>query len=287
MSKIYFFDHATEEKSPFRQLAGERGLREIPRVPGQQDKKIIQGFVEKRRSAAERAVFVHCDQDAWEYLCQQAHDMLLVRLSENERRLTHASDLAKRRMNCVKLLQDLNSAEFGKFIEVVDDSASEGDFLAGRVPSPLRDLVRSRAPHYMRALHILLQAILASFTLNETPDESKRAMELLQVDRPMRITAPARLGQCGHLRECLGLDADECASAAERLGKGECSIRIAEVGDGIVHVLLEEWPALRWCELPEQLKYCWGKILSGSGPEPLEFEQLCGAFEELQKHGLA
>ena len=266
----------------------EWNLNVVARNPSEDDteegiKRLLHGW-----QSGEGAAFVHVDDRAWETLQAKKPRALLVRFSENDTRLTAMHDLSNLRINCFRKSGDLDSDSFHRLIDVAQSQQHRNSLQAGVIPGVLRDLVRTRHPHYMRALHILLQGILASYTTTANREDAQQAMGMLKIHQPLPISESVHIDRLRTIRDVLEVNESVRAVAEETIkkkweDKPDAVHEFGDEADGVAGILLEEWGANKWGDLPKEIRAIWESILIEKKGEVIDPTIVRNAFKCMEK----
>jgi hypothetical protein len=226
MDCIAVFDHDSD--GPLKRLADQLGLTVIQKtVCMQANRKLAVDALLKQPA---NLYLVHLgSDDAWKYLC----DKLLaipkprpsaIRFSTSDLPATSLSFREHGWLNCSKKLgtqQGLSKEEFSILVSICANSDSrDGLMKEGLIPPEVRGLFVFAEPNTLRALHILLQGVLAAWASDPGHLKSSEARQILGVSELPYLLAE-RIDNCSTLRRALGLDekASVTTDSGQRLRK--------------------------------------------------------------------
>jgi len=215
-----------------------------------------------------KIALVHIDDRGWESLRRKMRkDTVLIRFSTQGFPPSIPDSTSGLCIRCLKKTSSLIASDLVLLKDIPSNHRTIESLQKRLVPDQFSTLVSFEEPHRLRALHILLQGVLAIWAVDPEICKNATARNLLGgVSTP--VVPDRNFCRRGYLRKCLGLEESDsdsyrkqagelCVTIAQELGIEELSDRpkihqlISQVLEGPanecldVDVVLESFPAIR------------------------------------------
>ena len=203
LPQFVLFDHVGG--SNLQSLAEMHGFQRLA-TTATGDAKDGQAKVLLLRDSNWRIAFVHILDDPWNDLCRGAFEnQVLLRLSTQGYPPVRPEGVKALCLHCTKKLEELRAEDVGALKSVLNDSPSCIGLRTGVIPHSVRHLIAFENPHRLRALHILMQGVLATWASDPGHGKSSEALACLG---PVSIPPlPSRdIGKCLTTWRALGLE---------------------------------------------------------------------------------
>ncbi len=129
-----------------------------------------------------RIAFVHILDDPWQNLCLNTPESrVLVRFSTEGFRPAHPEGAKALCLRCVKKIDQLKPEDIRALLHSLNDESTCNSIRNRVIPKPIRHLLLREEPHRLRALHVLMQGILASWASNSGHKLCGKARRCLRV----------------------------------------------------------------------------------------------------------
>lgn len=123
---------------------------------------------------------VHINPVPWNTLWRQASaDQVLVRFSTEGYPPGRPESAKALCLQCTKSINVLRKEDIGALAKVLTDAESLAGLRAGLIPPSIRHLIAFESPHRIRALHIMLQGVLATWASDPVDERSAQAKSCL------------------------------------------------------------------------------------------------------------
>lgn len=152
---------------------------------------------------------VHIDPEPWRMLCESVSDeRVLVRFSTQGFPPIPPQGTHVLALHCLKKTSDLEFDDIAALTTEFSHADAVSEFREGIIPQRLQQLIAFEQPHRMRALHILLQGVLAFWASNPPGSQyGKEAARLLGISSIPKLPK-VNITQMSILWRGLGLEAD-------------------------------------------------------------------------------
>lgn len=149
--------------------------------------------------------FVHIDSIPWKKLYESiADERVVVRFSTQGFPPTPPLGRNVLALHCLKKTTDLDALDVKALAAVCSQVGAIAGFRAGLIPPSVQSLIAFEEPHRLRALHILLQGVLALWASDPGHTASQKSSSLLGVGSIPRLPIKG-FAQVEFFRRGLGL----------------------------------------------------------------------------------
>ena len=218
-SGLVVFDHDHGHLQTTSQAAGFQLVEVGYNEKEQQDAVAAKWLIENQGSW--EIAFLHIDDPEWKKLVEETpKGNILVRFSSQgfrSRQIEKADPLCIR---CLRKTTELKATEETNDILILLGSLRNPSDLevlrdGKRTPLPLAGLVAFKEPHRLRAMRILLEAVLTAFAMGDNdPEKRSIAAGALNLPVPEELAPPLGFTNIGSIRRQLGITGDHAAVKA-------------------------------------------------------------------------
>jgi hypothetical protein len=231
----------------------------------------------KLSERAWKMAFVHIGAEQWNRLRESVLDeRVIVGFSSQGFPPTLPQGKHALTLRCLKKTIDLEAIDISTLAAVCGRENAIADFRAGLIPPSVRGLLAFEEPHRLKALHILLQGVLALWASDPGHSSFKQASEVLAVVSIPKL--PRSIGMhMSVLWRVLGLE-------VEGMGGEEGDQRVRDQSKEIfIKGVASELGLRNLGEAPPAIAKLINDILASRGTDTIEPDVAVVGFKEIER----